>query len=111
MLSCGDILSHDRGFALTYSARLAAGCEPIPGYLLRRRLGSGAFGEVWEATNPEGHPLALKFLSTQAGPATTQELRSLQAIRQLSHPHLLRIDQVWCHESYLIIAMELADAS
>src|SRR5262249_30344632 len=90
---------------------LHAGMEPIPGYRLRRRRGSGGFGEVWEAVAPQGQEIALKFIASNAQRAATQEVRSLQAIRQLWHPHLLRIDQVWCHCGYIIIAMELADGS
>src|SRR5688500_12431395 len=36
------------------SADLVVGGEPIPGYKLDRRLGHGAYGEVWRATAPDG---------------------------------------------------------
>src|SRR5262249_26130758 len=39
------------------------------------------------------------------------ELRSLQAVRQLVHPNLIRVSRVWCHLGYIVIAMEMADGS
>jgi serine/threonine-protein kinase len=35
----------------------------------------------------------------------------LQTVRRLLHPNLLRIDRVWCHLGYIVIAMELADGT
>jgi serine/threonine protein kinase len=85
--------------------------EPFPGYRLRRLLGHGSFAEVWEAEDDDGRPLALKFLPAERARATPGELRSLQAVRQLSHPNLIRVRQVWCHLGYVVVAMERADGS
>ena len=41
----------------------------------------------------------------------TQEIRAIQIMRQLRHPHLTRIDQVWCHRGYIVITMEKAEGS
>jgi serine/threonine-protein kinase len=89
---------------------LHAGLEPYPGYRLRRFMGKGACGEVWEAETPSG-PGALKLMRCGTGKLATDEMRSIQLMRQLDHPNLIRIDRVWAYQSYLVVAMELASAS
>jgi serine/threonine protein kinase, bacterial len=90
---------------------LQAGLEPFPGYRLHRFRGRGGCGEVWEARTPAGRSVALKVMSCSSGRTATEEVRSIQIVRRLSHPNLLRIDRVWAYENYLVIAMELADLS
>jgi len=90
---------------------LQAGVEPFPGYRLQRRLGSGSFGEVWETIGLHGSPLALKFLPCDAKNNVAREIRSVQAISKLRHPHLIRVDRIWCFQNYLVIAMELAEGT
>jgi serine/threonine protein kinase len=90
---------------------LSVGSVPFPGYRLRQLISRGGFGEVWEAETEEGQTLALKFLPTQNATSTSREIRAIQNIRQLTHPNLVRIDQVWTHLGYIIVAMELAEGS
>jgi len=94
-----------------HTVPLQSGLEPFPGHRLRRLLGCGAFAEVWESEADDGSHIALKFLPAERQNATPSELRSLQTVRQLQHPHLLRIHRVWCHLGYIVIAMEQADGS
>jgi serine/threonine-protein kinase len=94
-----------------HTVPLEAGLEPFPGYHLRRLLGHGSFGEVWEAEAEDGTSVALKFLPAERQHATPGELRCLQAVRQLLHPNLIRIHRVWCHLGYVVIAMERADGT
>jgi serine/threonine protein kinase len=96
---------------MAFAAALEAGLEPYPGYQLRRRLGAGSFGEVWEAVGSRGELVALKFLPCDAKNSVAREIRSVQAISQLRHPNLIRIDRIWCFQKYLVIAMELADGT
>lgn len=96
---------------MRHAVPLQTGMEPFPGYRLRRLLGYGSFAEVWEAEADDGSRAALKFLPAERQHATPGELRSLQAIRQLLHPNLIRIDRVWCHLGYIVIAMEQADGT
>jgi serine/threonine protein kinase len=85
--------------------------EPYPGYKLRQLLGRGGFAEVWEAETADSRSCALKFLPCDDGLAASKEIRSIQAIRQIQHPHLIQIDQVWVHLGYIVVAMELAEGS
>jgi serine/threonine protein kinase len=91
--------------------KLQAGSIPFPGYRLRQRLARGGFGDVWEAERDDGQSLALKFLPAHDALVTAKEIRAIQAIRQLEHPNLVRIERVWTHLGYIIIAMELAEGS
>ena len=92
------------------SLSLEVGAEAVPGYRLVRELGQGGFGNVWEAEAPGGVRVALKFIrldTAQAGP----ELRALEVIRNIRHPHLLDIQFAVRREDYLVIAMPLCDRS
>jgi formylglycine-generating enzyme required for sulfatase activity len=86
------------------------GEKPVPGYVLQKRLGRGGFGEVWQAQAPGEIPIAMKFiaLGSQAG---ALELRALEAVKAIRHPHLVSHFGAWQLHGYLILAMELADSS
>src|SRR4051812_122492 len=96
--------------ALPATSRFSLSPDLHPGYKLVRLRGAGGFGEVWEARKADGGTVALKFLPAR-GQNAAQELRSIQIIQGLSHPHLTRVERVWCAGGYLIVAMELADGS
>lgn len=96
---------------LSHSSQLYVGVEPFPGYRLKQLLGKGGFAEVWEAATEEGNKVALKFLSGVDGHDAPREIKAIQTIRKLEHPHLTRIEQVWTYQSYIVVCMELADAS
>ncbi len=90
-----------------------AGTEPFPGYRLLRLRGRGGFATVWEAVNPAGERVALKFMSAAntSSSVTARELRSIQNIQKLDHPYLLRHHQVWSIPGSIVIGMDVADAS
>lgn len=88
-----------------------AGSVPFPGYRLIRLRGQGGFATVWEAENPLGERVAMKFMSSANAGSTARELRSLQAVQPLHHRHLLKQHQVWSIPGCIVIAMDLADAS
>src|SRR5262249_37988503 len=93
------------------SQPLQAGSEPFPGYRLTQVLGSGGYAVVWEAEDPQGQLVALKFLSCVDNHMTPLEIRSLQHIRQLHHPNLVDIYQIWTYQNYIVIAMARAEGS
>src|SRR5262245_55888708 len=86
---------------------LTPGARPLPEYELVRLLGRGGFGEVWLANGPGGFEVALKFIRLGA-PAAQVELRSLELVKDIHHPHLLTTFGTWRQGEYLIIAMEVA---
>jgi serine/threonine protein kinase len=78
-----------------------------------RKLGEGAFAEVWEVVRrPSGIRKAMKILFQPAdGRTVKRELQSLEVIKNLRHACLLATDDFWIEENRLHIVMELADAT
>ena len=97
--------------SMTEPERLEAGLEPYPGYRLEQFLARGSFGEVWEARTADGKAVALKFLACKNTTGAATENQANQIVRQLRHPNLIRIYNVWSQPGYLVVAMELAEGS
>ncbi len=89
----------------------AVGAEPSPGYRLRCVRGRGGFAEVWEAEAPSGPPVALKFMPTSNTGTTARELRSVKSFQSLEHPYIVKTHDVWSVPGYLVVNMELAEAT
>jgi serine/threonine-protein kinase len=92
------------------SLNIEPGASPVPGYRLIRKLGQGGFGTVWEAEAPGGVRVALKFIQLDAVP-DNPELRALDVIRNIRHPHLLDIQFAVREDDTLVIAMPLCERS
>lgn len=66
-------------------------------YVLLRRLGRGAFGEVWEARDPElDRIVAIKIArrQTRDPKASTRFLREAQSLAKLAHPNVVSVFDV-----------------
>ena len=77
---------------------LKVGDQPVPGYRLDSFLGRGQFGEVWRATSPGGAQVALKFLDLRDQQGL-KELRAVQQIKTIRHPHLASVIALWLRNS------------
>lgn len=94
------------------TACVQSGFEPIPGYVLRERLGSGGYGDVWLADAPGGLRKAIKFVHGNIdGEKAAHELKALQRVRQVNHPFILSLERIEIIEGQLIIVTELAQGS
>jgi serine/threonine protein kinase len=100
------------------AVRFESNIEPIPGYRLIDRLGSGGFGEVWRAEAPGGIFKAIKIIHGDLRNKdddlvryAEQELKALKRVKTVRHPYLLSIDRFDIVEGRLLIVMELADCN
>jgi hypothetical protein len=88
----------------------AKDAEPIPGYRLVEKLGTGGYGEVWKATAPGGLTKAIKVVyGDMSGARAGQELKALERIKQVRHPFLLSLERFEILDGQLFIVTELAD--
>ena len=96
----------------TDSFSIEPGAEPLPGYRLEKRIGSGGYGDVWKAIAPGGLPKAIKIIHGEVdGDRAVRELRSLDRAKSLNHPFLLSIERIEIVDRHLLMVTELADAT
>ncbi|MGD9719864.1 MAG: tubulin-like doman-containing protein [Pirellulales bacterium] len=86
--------------------------EPIPGYVLKERIGVGGYGEVWSAQAPGDLAKAVKFVYGHFDDLrAARELKALHRIKEVRHPFLLSLERFEIVDGQLIIVTELADMS
>src|SRR5262245_61775243 len=78
---------------------------------IRRRLGAGGFGVVYEAFDRERNSLiALKTLHPERkGDALYRLKQEFRALADLFHPNLVKLYEMLAHEDRWFITMELVD--
>src|SRR5207248_6955287 len=88
------------------------GAEPITGYQLIEKLGTGGYGTVWKSTAPGGLTKAIKIVFGDVGShQAEQELKALKRIKEVRHPFLLSLERFEIIDGQLFIVTELADKS
>src|SRR5690606_2444557 len=77
---------------------------------LRRRLGAGSFGEVYEARDREtGAPLAVKVLRAGGPDRLFRFKREFRAVADVTHPNLVRLYELVEEDGAWYLTMELVD--
>ncbi|CEL93112.1 unnamed protein product [Vitrella brassicaformis CCMP3155] len=84
----------------------------MAGYLLKEKIGEGGFGKVMKAVHMETNQLAaVKFISKKSFREIADADRvfvEIQALRDLSHKHVIQMYDVVDHPSYICFIMEFA---
>src|SRR6476646_560345 len=79
-------------------------------YTLNHTLGSGSFGVVKHAVDPEGNEYAVKIISVShihdAG-LEKQLKREITVLRQLKHPNVVQLVEVLRNKKFVFLIMEL----
>ena len=98
-----------------------AGVDYEPGtlvgrYELRRQVGAGGMGVVYEAYDPElDRGVAVKLLHDAPGGSESRTggqrrlLREAQAMARLAHPNVITVHDVGVHDDRVFVAMEFIE--
>ena len=98
------------GFARLFPA-LPSAKLTIKQYTLDAKLGAGAMGVVYSATDARlGRKVALKVVRAAGDEqARARLLREAQNLARLSHPHIVQIYEAGEHQGEVFIAMEFVE--
>jgi serine/threonine protein kinase len=106
------------GSALLYNRRRRGHNRRVPGpdrefqgttrFVLKRRLGEGGMGVVWEALDRERlTPVALKTLRTLAPETLLRFKHEFRALQDLAHPNLVSLGELIEEDGQWFFTMEL----
>ncbi|MEK6233864.1 MAG: protein kinase, partial [Planctomycetales bacterium] len=73
--------------------------EPVNGYRLKRFIGQGSFGTVWEATAPGQARAALKIIPL-TGKQGKKEFRGMSWVKKIKHPYLVPIQALFLKDQH-----------
>src|SRR5687767_1899066 len=77
---------------------------------IRRRIGAGAMGIVYEAFDRErGMPVALKTMRTPTPGSLARLKQELRALADIAHPNLVSLHELHAHGDTWFFTMELLD--
>jgi tRNA A-37 threonylcarbamoyl transferase component Bud32/tetratricopeptide (TPR) repeat protein len=81
-------------------------------FAIRRRLGAGGMGIVYEAFDEERHvAVALKVLNRIDGDGLARFKREFRALQGLAHPNLVALDELFFDDGRWFFTMELLDGA
>ncbi|RMG15320.1 MAG: FHA domain-containing protein [Planctomycetota bacterium] len=86
----------------------------IEGYRIEKKLGQGAFGEVYKAIDGRGRPVALKTLRPQLAENekdVARFFREAETARKVTHPSVIAIYDAGASRGVHYIAMEYIDGA
>ena len=89
------------------------GAQPwrLPGYRVERLIGSGAFGEVWQArVRSTGVAVALKRIPLRDPTQRGAALAEAAVLSALDHPNLVRLHQLVHVDGAIVLVLDLAAA-
>ncbi len=98
----------------SHAARMAATSDgPRLGrYVSLERIGAGAMGVVYEATDSElGRRVALKLLKRPDRELTERLVREARAMARVTHPNVVAVYEVGVTDASTYIAMELVEGA
>ena len=92
------------------SVRLLSDGSTVGEYEVRRLLGRGAYGEVYEVWHPVlSAAFALKIFSPSDREAVARLLTEVRALARIRHPNVIAIHQFGEHKGHPYFVMDLAE--